>query len=259
MRASGAKLVALWRRRVEPLIAMVIHSLFDLLALLTALAVHCLVPLVSPGMPPEPWRAHRLYIAAGSLGATAGAYLFGSGNLWLSGVPGVARSIEGAIAGAIVGIEALKWHAGLRGSTGLRLVAPLAAAIAVGRIGCFSAGLDDMTYGTPTALPWGVDFGDGIPRHPVQLYESLSMLAFLAVFAALLHRGGETGRRTGFYLFVGVYAAQRFAWEFLKPYGTVVGPFNVFHLLSLVLIAYAAIFAYQELRRPCPVTQPSPS
>ena len=238
---------------------MLIHTLFDLLALLAAIAIYRLVPLATPGMPSEPWRAHRLYIAAGSVGATVGAYFFGSGNLWLSGVPGVARSIEGAIAGAIVGIEALKWRAGLRGSTGLRLVAPLAAAIAVGRIGCFFAGLDDMTYGTPTTLPWGVDFGDGIPRHPVQLYESLSMVAFLTVFAALVSRGGEGVRRTGFYLFVGVYAAQRFAWEFLKPYGTVIGPFNVFHLLSLALIAYAAIFAHQELRRPCPVTQLSPS
>jgi len=29
----------------------------------------------------------------------------------------------------------------------------------------FFAGLPDYTYGTATKLPWGVDFGDGIPRH----------------------------------------------------------------------------------------------
>ena len=133
---------------------MAIHSLFDVLALLAALAVYRLVPAAAAdGVPGEPWRVHPLYIAAGSLGATIGAYLFGSANLWLSGVGGVARSIEGAIAGGIVGIEVLKWRTGIRGSTGLRFVAPLAAAIAVGRLGCFFAGLDDMTYGTPTALP----------------------------------------------------------------------------------------------------------
>jgi len=195
---------------------------------------------------------HRLYVAAGSLGATLGAYLAGSVNLWLTGIGGVGRSIEGALAGGIIAIEILKTRSGIRGSTGLRFVAPLAAAIAIGRIGCFLAGLDDMTYGTATTLPWGVDFGDGVTRHPVQLYESVTMAIFLAVFITLAWRGNEPVLRTGFYLFVGVYAGQRFVWEFLKPYGTVVGPFNLFHLLSLALIAYALLFARREALQPCP-------
>jgi prolipoprotein diacylglyceryltransferase len=236
-----------------PVGALLVHSLFDVLALAAAIAVFRMVPVAAPTLPAEPWRVHRLYLVAGSLGATAGAYLFGSLNLWLCGIDGIGRSIEGALAGAILGIEALKRLTGIRGSTGLRFVAPLAAAIAVGRIGCFLAGLDDMTYGTPTALPWGVDFGDGVPRHPVQLYEALTMAAFLAVFLMLLRHDSETLLSTGFYLFVGVYAAQRFAWEFLKPYATVVGPLNLFHLLSLALLAYAIAFARREVLRPCPI------
>ncbi|HUI35639.1 MAG TPA: prolipoprotein diacylglyceryl transferase family protein [Stellaceae bacterium] len=231
---------------------MAIHSLFDLLALLVAVAVYQLLPVAADGAPTEPWQVHPLYIAAGAGGATIGAYLFGSANLWLSGMPAaISRSIEGAIAGAIVGIELLKWRSGIRGSTGLRLVAPLAAAIAIGRLGCFFAGLDDMTYGTPTALPWAVDFGDGVRRHPVQLYEAVTMAAFLFAFIFLLRHEGEWVRRTGFYLFVAVYALQRFGWEFLKPYGTIIGPLNLFHLLSLALIAYAAVFACRELSQPC--------
>jgi phosphatidylglycerol:prolipoprotein diacylglycerol transferase len=208
-------------------------------------------PQASPDAPREPWRVHRLYIAAGSLGATLGAYLAGSVNLWFSGIGGVGRSIAGALAGAIVAIEILKARNGIRGSTGLRFVAPLAAAIAVGRIGCFLAGLDDMTYGTPTTLPWGVDFGDGIKRHPVQFYEAVTMAVFLAVFIALVRRGNESVLRSGFYLFVGIYAAQRFVWEFLKPYGTVVGPFNLFHLISIALLVYAVLFARREAPRSC--------
>jgi phosphatidylglycerol---prolipoprotein diacylglyceryl transferase len=230
---------------------LAIHSLFDVLALLVAIAVYRLLPVAASGVPPEPWKVHPLYIAAAGGGATVGAYLFGSANLWLTGIGGVARSIEGAIAGAIVAIELLKWRAGIRGSTGLRLVAPLAAAIAVGRLGCFSAGLEDMTYGTPTALPWGVDFGDGVPRHPVQLYEAGTMAAFLFAFIFLLRQEGEWVRRTGFYLFVAVYALQRFGWEFLKPYGKITGPLNLFHLLSLALVAYAIVFACRELSQPC--------
>ncbi len=55
--------------------------------------------------------------------------------------------------------------------------------LAVGRIGCHLAGLTDGTHGDPSSLPWAVDFGDGIPRHPVNLYEviflgSLALIIF---------------------------------------------------------------------------------
>jgi prolipoprotein diacylglyceryltransferase len=216
------------------------------------LAIYRWLPIAAPEAARQPWQVHRLYVAAGSLGATLGAYLAGSVNLWLTGIGGIGRSIEGALGGGIIAIEILKARSGIRGSTGLRFVAPLAAAIAVGRIGCFLAGLDDMTYGTATTLPWGVDFGDGVTRHPVQLYESVTMAAFLAVFISLLQRGNEAVLRTGFYLFVGVYAGQRFVWEFLKPYGTLVGPFNLFHLISITLVAYALLFARREALQPCP-------
>jgi prolipoprotein diacylglyceryltransferase len=227
---------------------VIIHSLFDVLALLAALALYCWVPIAAPAAPGQPWQSHPLYLAVASLGATIGAYLAGSANLWLTGVDGLARSIEGALAGGILGVEVLKASAGLRGSTGLRFVAPLAVAIAVGRIGCFVAGLDDMTYGTPTSLPWGIDFGDGIPRHPVQLYESAAMAIFLVWFLRAARGNQAFVLRAGFYLFIGVYAAQRFLWEFLKPYGTVLGPFNLFHLLSAALILYAVVFARREMQ-----------
>jgi len=45
-------------------------------------------------------------------------------------------------------------------------------------------GLSDNTYGTPTNLPWAVNFGDGIPRHPTQLYE----IAFLIALLPILYR-----------------------------------------------------------------------
>jgi prolipoprotein diacylglyceryltransferase len=234
---------------------LLVHSLFDVLALLAALAVFRLVPAAAPGLPNEPWQVHPAYIVAASCGATVGAYLAGSANLWLSGIGGVGRSIEGAIAGAIIAIEALKWRTGVRGSTGLRFVAPLAAAIAVGRLGCFFAGLDDMTYGTPTTQAWGVDFGDSVPRHPVQLYEAATMAIFFGVFVLLLRRETEGLRRIGFYAFVAVYAVQRFAWEFLKPYATIIGPLNLFHLLSLPLVAYALVFVRRELQQ-CRYPQP---
>ena len=38
---------------------------------------------------------------------------------------------------------------------------------------------------------------------------------------------------------VGWYALQRFVWEFFKPYATIVGPFNLFHVVCLGLLLYA--------------------
>lgn len=180
------------------------------------------------------------YIAALMFGAGLGAYLFGTLNLWLSGSSGIARSVEGGLAGGIVAIELYKWRAGISLRTGARFALPLAVGIAVGRLGCYFAGLDDFTYGTPTALPWGHDFGDGILRHPVQLYESFAMAAFAACYVLAVLRRDNFVIDNGFYLALLFYGAQRFLWEFLKPYGTLIGPLTLFHLLSLAILSYAA-------------------
>lgn len=174
-------------------------------------------------------------------GAALGGYLAGTLNLALSGIPGTGRSVLGALAGAIVAVELYKRARGIRGSTGTVFVAGFATSVAVGRIGCFLSGLGDNTHGVPTTLPWGHDFGDGIPRHPVQLYESLAMAAFLAVALVGFARRAPAFMVNGFYLCAGFYAAQRFLWEFLKPYATIAGPLNLFHLIALCLMGYSAL------------------
>lgn len=180
------------------------------------------------------------YVIALVLGAVCGGYGFGTLNLIASGVPGVGRSTLGALAGAIAGVEGYKAAKGMaRRTTGLIFVVGFSTSIAVGRIGCFLAGMEDHTYGIATKLPWGHDFGDGVLRHPVQLYEAASMALFLGYALLAIGRKDAVFGARGFYLMVGFYAAQRFMWEFLKPYGPVVGPFNLFHLLCLALICYA--------------------
>jgi phosphatidylglycerol:prolipoprotein diacylglycerol transferase len=192
---------------------------------------------------------HPGYTIAVALAAGVGAYLAGGFNMALAGLPPLGHSIAGAIAGGIVGAEGYKLVRGIKGSTGLIFVAPLAAGIAIGRWGCFLSGLPDYTYGTPTTLPWGVDFGDGITRHPVQLYESFAMLGFLLWFVWQLSRRSSLVLRSGFHLLVGFYAVQRFVWEFLKPYPKVLGPFDMFHFLMLTLFAYSLWMLWGERRR----------
>jgi prolipoprotein diacylglyceryltransferase len=179
------------------------------------------------------------YVTALVGGAIVGAVLLGSAYSLQAGVPHLSHSVAGALAGAIVAIECYKAATGMTGSTGVIWVGSLCVGIAVGRLGCLFAGVGDDTFGIPTALPWGIDLGDGIARHPVQLYESLSMLGFLAVYlVALRGRAAWTNTRA-FYWFVGWYAAQRFVWEFLKPYPRIAGPLDIFQLCALGLLAYA--------------------
>lgn len=216
-----------------------IHAGFDLLAWLAAGIVGLWLVRSGPVSFPVPQPLRSTYLAALIFGAGVGAVGFGSANLWLSGQTGIARSIEGAVAGAILAVELYKYLAGITARTGARFALPFAVGVAVGRIGCFLSGLDDFTHGTPTSLPWAHDFGDGVPRHPVQLYESAAMAAFAAVCLWRVLRHDRVFIDQGFYLAVGFYGLQRFVWEFFKPYGTLIGPLTLFHLLSLAILAYA--------------------
>jgi prolipoprotein diacylglyceryltransferase len=218
----------------------VLHVVFDVAAWLAAgLAALWLSRVRQVRFPAQSFALS--YLAALMFGAGLGAYLFGTLNLLLSGAPGIARSVEGAIAGGIVAIELYKRVHGISLRTGARFALPLAIGIAIGRLGCFFAGLDDFTYGTPTSLPWAHDFGDGIARHPVQLYESAAMAGFAIFYCLALRQRNHFVISNGFYLVLAFYGLQRFVWEFFKPYASVIGPLTLFHLLSLVILLYAAV------------------
>lgn len=177
-----------------------------------------------------------------ALGALAGAWLLGSANSLRSLIAAPSHSVAGALAGGIAGVELWKWRRGVRHSTGGAFVLPLAVGIAVGRLGCFFSGLADYTYGAPARVPWAVDIGDGVGRHPVQLYEAAAMALFVAAFVRARLRGARWAQAHAFHALIIVYALQRFGWEFLKPYPPLAGPLNVFHLLMLGLIAYGCVW-----------------
>ena len=189
------------------------------------------------------------YFAALALGAIPGAWLLGSLNSLRGATPALSHSVAGALVGAIVGVEVYKALRGVKGSTGGIFVGSFSLGVAVGRLGCFFAGLPDDTYGAPTRLPWAVDLGDGVGRHPVQLYESASMALFLAIYLMDLARRRDWAMRRGFYVMCGWYGLQRFCWEFLKPYPRLMGPFNVFHLLCLGLVIYGWVYYRADRRR----------
>jgi prolipoprotein diacylglyceryltransferase len=75
----------------------------------------------------------------------------------------------------------------------------------------------------------------------VQLYESAAMAGFALAYVFFATRGNRFVIENGFYLAVGFYGAERFALEFIKPYGVLIGPFTLFHLLSAAILAYAVV------------------
>jgi phosphatidylglycerol:prolipoprotein diacylglycerol transferase len=136
----------------------------------------------------------------------------------------------------------------------------IALGLAIGRIGCFSAGCD---YGKPTTSALGVVFTNplahevagtplGIPLHPTQLYESL---ACFLIFAILMWRY-RTKQYDGqiFILYITLYAVARFGIEFLR--GDEDRGFVFNHLLStsqfialLALATAAGLYWYLHTPR----------
>lgn len=156
---------------------------------------------------------------------------------WLGG-----QSMVGGLLGGLLGVEIAKRLAGVTRSTGDAFVYPILLGLMIGRVGCFLAGLADGTYGLPTALPWGVDFGDGIPRHPTQLYE----IAFAAGLWFILRRLQPAFAAQPGLLFKALlvaYLAWRLGIDALKPV-----PFSYpLGLSGIQWVCLAALVLYAPL------------
>lgn len=157
------------------------------------------------------------------------------------------KSIVGGVIGGTICVELTKKIIGERRRTGDLFAVPLCFGIAVGRVGCFLTGLADQTCGSSTRLPWGIDFGDGILRHPTQLYE----IVFLAVFGSYLwrvlrrpHLNGSVFRR-----FMVGYLAFRLLVDFIKPDPRYFGLSAIQFACAAALLFYA-YESWKVLREP---------
>jgi prolipoprotein diacylglyceryltransferase len=221
---------------------MAIHLLFDLLAY--AIGTFLVLKVFKNRTQRiENENIRYAYYTTVIVGAFFGAFMVGSINTYISlasnGSFILGKSILGAIIGGIVAVELFKKVMHIKGSTGAYFVPSLAIGIAIGRVGCFLSGLDDYTYGIATNSFLAYDFGDGIPRHPVQLYESLTMFLFFIYVVYIYFKDQKYFEKYIFYLFILLYATQRFVWEFLKPYETIALGLNVFQFFCLGLVGYA--------------------
>lgn len=198
-----------------------LHPVFEALGYTLGFAAYKYARKTAGDILPEQQRWS--VVAAAALGALLGSRLLGlleqspRMHLKLSQLflPGGGKTIVGGLLGGWAAVELIKKIEGIRTRTGDLFSLPLCLGIGIGRIGCLTAGLADDTYGKPTALPWAIDFGDGIARHPAQLYEIL----FLAWLALLLHWLGKRPHTNGFLfrVFMFGYLSWRLLIDFLKP------------------------------------------
>jgi prolipoprotein diacylglyceryltransferase len=168
---------------------------------------------------------NRLYIIAGAaLGAVLGARIIGSlENLpeWLSSSsPWLYfygnKTLVGGLLGGLAGVELIKKIIGEKQSSGDLFTFPLLLGMIIGRIGCFSAGVYEQTFGNPSHLPWAIDLGDGIYRHPVTLYEIL-FLTVLWIALYQVKKNFTLQQGALFKLFLISYLIFRFLLDVIKP------------------------------------------
>ena len=229
---------------------MFVHLLFDLLAYIVGTLL--LWKVFKPSRPTiEDENLRYAYYTVVIVGAFFGAFIVGSLNTLVSLDSSkviIGKSILGAIVGGVIAVESFKKIMNIKGSTGAYFVPSLAVGIAIGRIGCFVSGLEDYTYGVETNSIFGYDFGDGVLRHPVQLYESLTMALFFFYTLILYIKDRNYFEKVIFYQFILVYSLQRFVWEFFKPYESVAFGLNVFQFVCLGLMVYAVRYLFKNLQ-----------
>lgn len=122
------------------------------------------------------------------------------------------KTVVTGIIGAYVAVELLKVFLGIRERTGDTFALPLAVAMSIGRLGCYFNG---CCAGNPTTLAVGIDFGDGLKRHPAQLYESVFHLTLAIILLMSRNDVRLKDQQLKFYLLC--YCVFRFVIEYLRP------------------------------------------
>jgi prolipoprotein diacylglyceryltransferase len=129
------------------------------------------------------------------------------------------KTVLGGFLGGLAGVEIVKKIIKEKKASGDLFVDPIILALIIGRIGCFSMGVYEETYGTATKLPWGMNLGDGFLRHPVCLYEIIFLTGSWVCFRRIQKKLSlEQGAL--FKLFMIAYLGFRFLLDFIKPHYT---------------------------------------
>ena len=150
----------------------------------------------------------------------------------------------GAVIGGFVALVLLARNYKMKVLLMLDIASPAAAiGYGVGRIGCLISG--DGDYGTPTSLPWGMSFPNGlVPTmervHPTPIYEFLAAMMIGYILWRVGGRAAGVLRPAGgvFAFYLILTGAARFLVEFIR-----INPHSFFGLTNAQAASLASIFA----------------
>lgn len=147
------------------------------------------------------------------------------------------KTVVGGFLGGLFGVEIVKKIIGEKRSSGDLFVYPMILALIIGRIGCFSMGVYEETYGNESSLPWAMNLGDNVPRHPVTLYE-ICFLLLLWIALKMLQQKQQLESGALFKLFMISYLAFRFLLDYVKPHYPVLFGISTIQLTCIAGLAY---------------------
>jgi phosphatidylglycerol:prolipoprotein diacylglycerol transferase len=154
------------------------------------------------------------------------------------------KTIVGGLLGALLVVEITKKIIHEKTSSGDLFTYPLILAMMIGRVGCFSSGLSEETYGVATNSFLGIDFGDGLYRHPVTLYE-LGFLCLLWVALVAIERKVRLVNGYRFQFFMIAYLAFRFLLDFIKPHYVYFIGLGIIQLCCVIGLLYYSRTIYK--------------
>jgi prolipoprotein diacylglyceryltransferase len=235
------------------------YTLFMLLAMIAFLLARHWIPKPAT-LAKLPLKKRLALVLAAFVGGAIGAKLpfvlvypdgWVAPEAWLAD----GKTITTAIAVAYLSVELTKASLDIHVKTGDTFALPLALALAIGRWGCFFNG---CCYGSPTDLPWGVDFGDGIRRHPTQVYEVLFHLAMALILWQMVRRDLLRWQQLKFYLIA--YAVYRFLTEYIRPEPPLWLGWTFYQWVASFMIAALSIqWLYDERLKRLATVSPSSS
>jgi prolipoprotein diacylglyceryltransferase len=201
------------------------HFISEILAFIVGFRLYVIQKRKFNESDPYSSEQRLIILAAATLGALIFSRLIGALenlNEWMTSPNPLlylynVKTIAGGFMGGWFFVEIAKYFMKIKASSGDIMVYPIIVAIVIGRLGCFSQGIYDMTHGNETSWITGMNLGDDLIRHPLALYEIVVVL-LIGLVIYLANKKHEFLDGWKFKSFMLLYFLYRFIAEYMKPH-----------------------------------------
>ena len=189
------------------------------------------------------------------------------------------KSAIGGLLFAILGIELSRSWLKIREFVLDTYVLIVPLGLAIQKVGCLMAG---CCFGTPTSLPWGIQYAQGtpahydhwisnnipatellsLPVHPLPLYE---MISYLLIFGALVLLAPYLQKKgSRFLLALALLALSRFTLEFFRDHsatvalGQMIGGMKAMQWALMITCLVTGFLFLRKLKQPSVSLEPQP-